>query len=126
MAHSGLTTEHYRVGTFHYSIGHVGYFTTVRACAVYHALHHLCGYDHRFCAVYTFTDDVLLYHRHLLQRQLYAQVATGYHNGIRCKYDLAEMFQCFGLFYLGDDLGVAVLAFQYLAQLQYIIGPAHK
>ncbi|MNY22369.1 hypothetical protein D3C86_1559760 [compost metagenome] len=111
LAHSGFATQHYCISSFQYRIGHIGDLTAVRTRTIHHTFHHLRGNDHRFGTVYTFAHDLFLYIGNALQRQLYTQVATGYHYGIRCNNDITQVFQRFWFFYFCNNLGSAVLRF---------------
>ena len=68
-----------------------------------HRLEHLGGHDDGLGVLARDLDGTLLDQRHLLQRQLHAEVAPGHHDGVECQDDGLEILDGFRLLELGDD-----------------------
>jgi hypothetical protein len=67
-----------------------------------HRLQHLGGDDHRLGVLPGDLDRALLHQRHVLQRQLDAQVAAGDHDAVEREHDGLEVVDRLRLLQLGD------------------------
>ena len=74
-----------------------------------------------------FADDLFLDQRNLFYRQFNTQVAAGHHDAIGFENNFADIGQRFGLFYLGNDLGLAFFLFEFAcADRRYLLRCAQR
>ena len=72
-------------------------------------------------------DELLLYRRHLLGRELYPEVPTRHHDAVRGFEDLSEVLDRFGSLDLGDDVQVlATLLSKELSKLIDVLFALHE
>ena len=103
LADAGLPGEHDRVGAVEDRVGDVGGLRAGRPGVLHHRLQHLRGHDHRLAGLAAHLDRRLLHDRHLLERQLHAQVAAGDHHAVERLDDPREVLHRLGLLDLGQD-----------------------
>ncbi len=89
----GLRRQHDGVGAVEDRVGDIGGLGPRGPRVVHHRFQHLGRGDHRLALVIRFADQPLLDERHLLERQLDAEVTTRHHHGIRHGYDLFEIVE---------------------------------
>ena len=96
----GLGRQHDRVAAVPDCIGHVARLGPRGRLLGDHRFEHLRGGNHRYAAVIGVLNDAFLEHRHLLGRQLDAQVAAGNHYRVGHVQDLVEIVDRLALFEL--------------------------
>ena len=92
-----------RVGAVEHRVGDVGGLGAGRPGRRDHRLEHLGGDDDRLGVAARLLDDQLLHDRHVLERQLDAEVAAGDHDAVEGVHDLVEVLDRLRLLDLGDD-----------------------
>ena len=109
VAHRRLPRQHHRVGPVEDGVGDVGGLGAGRPRVRDHRLEHLGGHDDRLVALAGGLDGPLLHQRHLLERQLHAEVAARDHDAVERLDDRLEVLHRLGLLELGDDRDADVL-----------------
>ena len=91
-----------------------------------HGLEYLGGHDDRFGASPGELDGALLHQRHLLQRELDAEVTAGDHHAVERGDDLLEILDCLRLLDLGDHGQANALLVHDLVDPFDICGVTHE
>jgi len=103
LAHAGLAGEHDRVRAVEDGVRAVRDLGAGGPRRADHRVEHLGGDDDRLGLLACHGDGALLDHRHLLERELDAQVAAGDHDAVERADDLGEVLDRLRLLDLGDD-----------------------
>ena len=115
--------QHQRVGALVDAAGDVGGLGAGRGGGADHRFQHLGGDDHRRAAAPGGADDALLHHRHLLRRQLDAEVAAGHHDAVADVEDRLQVVDRGRLLDLGQDRRAAL---DDAPQLRHVAGVLHE
>lgn len=102
-ADAGFAGEHDGVGAVDDGVGDVGGFGAGGPGVVDHRVEHLGGDDDGLGVALGELDGSLLDDRDLFQGHFDAEVAAGDHDAVEGGDDVVDVFDCLGLFDLGDD-----------------------
>ena len=119
-AASRFAAEHDGIGTVEDGIGDVARFGTGRTRVVAHRFQHLRSRNDRFACGLAFMDEDFLEHRHFFCRDFDAEVTAGDHDAVAHLDDVVNVVDRSLTFDFGDDLHMAVVFFQNLADRQDI------
>mmetsp|Transcript_510 Transcript_510/g.1397 ORF Transcript_510/g.1397 Transcript_510/m.1397 type:complete len:512 (+) Transcript_510:699-2234(+) len=127
VAVGGFATQHHAVSAVQDGVGHVRHFGACRARVLDHALQHLSRRHHHLACQVALGDHHLLRKRHLLRRDLHAQVTTRHHDAVRERQDLVKVAQALGVLDLADDADVlAAVLIEDLANEAHIPRALHE
>ena len=126
LADRGLAGEHHRVGAVEHRVGHVGGLGPGGPGVLDHRLEHLGGDDDRLGVLPGHLDGALLHQRHLLQRQLDAEVTAGDHDRVEGQHDGLEVVDRLRLLQLGDHRHAAADPVHHLVDELDVGGRAHE
>ena len=122
----GLTAEHDGISAIKYGIGYVRNLSTGRTRIVGHGLQHLGGHDNQLASPVALADDFLLQERHILRRNLYTQIATGYHDAVSSLDDCINILYALQVLDLGNNSHIALVLLDKLPDFLYIAGALNK
>ena len=125
-AAGSFTAQHNNVAAVKNRVGNVTGLGTRCTVAVNHALQHLRSGDNRLARLIAACDDILLYQRHILGRNLYAQVASGNHNAVRYADNFIDMLHTGFVFDFGDNPDRRACFLKHLTDSDNIIGLLYK
>ena len=123
LARGALGREHHRVGALVDRGRDVRDLGARRHRRLDHALEHLRRHDHRLRGGAAHADEPLLDRRHVLHRQLDAEVAARHHHPVRDREDRREGLHARGLLDLRQDRGAALGE---RARLGDVLGALHE
>ncbi len=124
-----LAGEHDRVRTVEHRVGDIRGLRPGGLRIDDHGFQHLGGGDHQFRFLVGGLNDLLLDHRHVLQRGLHAQVAARDHHPVGGFQDRIQLFDRLAPFQFGDQRHSGfggVDPADELAHLDHILRFAHK
>ena len=119
-ATSRFAAEHDGVCAIEDGVGDVARFSPCRTRVVAHGFQHLRRRNDRFARSLAFMDKDFLEHRYFFRRDFDAEVTTGDHDAVAHLNDIVDVVDCSLTFDFGDNLHVAVVFFQNLADRQDI------
>src|SRR5690606_12665251 len=93
---------------------------------VHHGLQHLRRGDDRLAVAVAHFDHVLLDQRHVLRRDVHAQIAAGHHDAVALLDDLLQVLHALAVFDFGDDRLVAAALADHFAHGPHVLGFAHE
>ena len=121
-----LAAEHDGISAVKYGIGNVRNLGTGRTRIVGHGLQHLGGHDNQLASPVALADDFLLEEWHILRRNLYAQVATGYHDAVSSLDDGIDILHALQVLNLGNNIHAALVLLDELPDFLYIAGTLNE
>mmetsp|Transcript_16045 Transcript_16045/g.36692 ORF Transcript_16045/g.36692 Transcript_16045/m.36692 type:complete len:416 (+) Transcript_16045:447-1694(+) len=122
----GLTRQHHTIGAVQNSIRNITCLGPSRTRVLDHRLQHLSRSDHWLPLHVGLGYHHLLCEKHLLSRNLHAQITTCHHDTIRLGQNFVIVFQTFFVFNLGDDFDTSPPWSQNLADVPNILTRLHK
>src|SRR5207249_6507180 len=122
----GFGGKHHGVGAVENSVGDVAGLGACGARVFDHGLEHLSSCDDRLSPFRGAANHMFLNYWDSFRRQLYAEVAAGYHHAIGCFENFFELIECLGLFQFGDHGNSTVVSRDDLLGSSDIGGGTHE
>ena len=118
---SRLAGEHDGIRTIEDGVADIGDLSTRRTRVALHGVEHLRCDDDRLAGLVALTDDLFLDQRDILCRDLNAEVTTSDHDAVGDFEDCIEVLDAFEVLNLRQDLHVAIVLLDELADGQDIL-----
>ena len=125
-AAGSFAAQHNNVAAVENRVGNVAGFGTGCTIAVNHAFQHLRSRNNRLARLIAARNDILLYQRYILGRNLYAQIASGNHNAVGYADNFIDMLHTGLILDFGNNPDRRACFLKHLTDSDNIIGLLHK